>query len=66
MGHRQRKVRMPHLLSRFVLDASGVTGIEYALIASLISIVIIAGSTAVGSSLDTTYQAVATAVAGSG
>ncbi len=34
---------MPHLLSRFVLDESGVTGIEYALIASLISIVIIAG-----------------------
>ncbi len=37
---------MPHLLSRFVLDESGVTGIEYALIASLISIAIVARSTA--------------------
>ena len=48
--------------SQFMTDKSGATAIEYALIASLISILIIAGSTAVGSSLDTTFQDVATAV----
>ena len=57
---------MANLLSRFLIDTSGATGIEYALIASLVSIAIISGSTAAGSSLDTTYQDVATSVAASG
>jgi pilus assembly protein Flp/PilA len=40
-------------------DASGTTAIEYALIASLISIVIVTAATAVGSKLSTLFAAVA-------
>ena len=39
-------------------DTSGATAIEYALIASLISIVIITGLTAVGTTLSTFFSSV--------
>ncbi|MBN9589846.1 MAG: Flp family type IVb pilin [Alphaproteobacteria bacterium] len=38
-------------LTRFCTDRGGATAIEYALIASLISIMIVAGATSIGSSL---------------
>ena len=46
-------------LRRFVKDQSGVTAIEYGLIASLIAVVIIAAVTAIGTDLTGTFQSVA-------
>jgi len=45
-----------------VRDESAVTAIEYGLIAALIAVVIIAGVTAVGSSLAALYNTISTAV----
>jgi pilus assembly protein Flp/PilA len=45
--------------ARFVKDASGVTAIEYALIAGIISIVIVGALTVVGGSLNTKFSMVA-------
>ncbi|HEY4847114.1 MAG TPA: Flp family type IVb pilin [Methylocella sp.] len=49
---------MRHLLRRFIDDQSGVTGIEYGLIAALIAVVIIVAVTTVGTSLSATFTAV--------
>jgi len=50
------------LLVRFARNESGATAIEYALIASLVSVAIVAGAMALGSALDSSYQSVADAV----
>jgi pilus assembly protein Flp/PilA len=55
---------MTATLSRFVRDESGATAIEYGLIAALISVVIIASLQAVGTSLQTTFQSVNSALQG--
>jgi pilus assembly protein Flp/PilA len=47
---------MKNLFNRFVKDQSGATAIEYGLIASLIGVAIIVGATALGGSLNTTFQ----------
>lgn len=47
------------LLARFVKNESGATAIEYGLIASLISVVIISGASALGTSLDATFDGLA-------
>ena len=52
---------MPAPIRRFRRNRSGATAIEYALIASLISIAIIVGATTVGLQLETMYQALADA-----
>lgn len=49
---------MSSLLKRFQNDASGATAIEYALIAGLISIVIVAGAMSIGSRLFDIFTAV--------
>jgi pilus assembly protein Flp/PilA len=49
-------------LKRFAADQSGVTGIEYALIAMLVSIAIIASVTALGSSLNSIFDMVTSEV----
>lgn len=49
-------------LSRLMLDESGATAIEYGLIAALISVVIIAAITLVGTNLTTTFTSVANAL----
>jgi pilus assembly protein Flp/PilA len=46
--------------SAFLKDESGATAIEYGLIAAGISIVIIASVNAVGSTLNTTFDNIAT------
>ncbi len=46
-------------LMRFLKDEDGVTAIEYGLIASLIAVVIIAATTAVGTNLNGVFQYVA-------
>jgi pilus assembly protein Flp/PilA len=46
----------------FVCDKSGVTAIEYGLIAAAISVAIITAVAGVGSSLNTTFTSVQTAL----
>jgi pilus assembly protein Flp/PilA len=50
---------MQTLIARFVTDESGVTAIEYGLIASLIAIAIISAATALGGQLSGTFKNVA-------
>jgi pilus assembly protein Flp/PilA len=50
---------MRNLFHRFVKDQSGVTAIEYGLIASLIAVVIIVAVTLTGTDLSATFQAIA-------
>jgi pilus assembly protein Flp/PilA len=45
---------------RLLRNDSGATAIEYALIAGFVSIVIVAGATAVGTNLGTNFTTVAT------
>ena len=46
------------MVKEFLLDDQGATAIEYAIIASLIAIVIIGAVTAVGTSLNNTFTEV--------
>ncbi|MDP2101737.1 MAG: Flp family type IVb pilin [Methylotenera sp.] len=50
-------------LQRFVNDEEGVTAIEYALIASLIAVVIIAAVQLTGQNVNAVFQRVAAALA---
>jgi len=50
------------MLKRFLNDETGATAIEYGLIAAGISVAIIAVVQSVGSSLNTTFTSVATAL----
>jgi pilus assembly protein Flp/PilA len=49
---------MKNLVSRFVANESGVTAIEYGLIAALIAVIIIGAVSAVGTSLSNTFTSV--------
>jgi pilus assembly protein Flp/PilA len=53
---------MDKFITRFLKDESGATAIEYGLIAAGIAVVIIAAVTAVGSNLNSTFSAAASAV----
>jgi pilus assembly protein Flp/PilA len=55
---------MKTLFTRFAKDESGATAIEYGLISALISVVIITAVTTVGTSLQATFNTVATKLAG--
>ena len=50
------------LLKRFVNDTQGATAIEYALIASLIAVVIITAVQTVGTNVSTTFTKVGNAL----
>jgi len=50
---------MRKLLTNLLADESGATAIEYGLIAALISVVIIAAVTSVGTKLSGTFSSVA-------
>ena len=50
---------MRKLLMNLVKDESGVTAIEYALIAALIAVAAIAAFTLVGTNLSTTFSTIA-------
>ncbi len=50
---------MKTLVSRFVQEESGVTAIEYGLIAALIAVVIITAVTAVGNQLTNVFNFIA-------
>jgi len=47
-------------IQRFLSNEEGVTAIEYALIASLIAVVIIAAVAAVGTNINNTFTKIAT------
>jgi pilus assembly protein Flp/PilA len=51
---------MKNLVSRFVANKSGATAIEYGLIAVLVAVAIIGGATALGTTLNATFNAVVT------
>ena len=53
---------MKNLVSRFVKDESGVTAIEYGLIAALLAVVIIVAVSAVGTNLSHTFSTVASSL----
>ena len=53
---------MKALFSRFANDETGVTAIEYCLIASLVAVVIIGAVTLVGTNLTAKFNAVANAL----
>lgn len=53
---------MKKLFARFAKDESGATAIEYGLIAALIAVVLITVLTNIGSSLNTKFTAVNTAL----
>lgn len=55
---------MKTLFTHFAKDESGATAIEYGLISALIAVVIITAVTAVGTNLKTTFNTVATKLAG--
>ena len=55
---------MQTLFSRFLRDESGVTAIEYGLIAGLISVVIIGAVTLIGTDLNAVFGAIQVALAG--
>ena len=53
---------MRHMLRRFIGDQSGVTAIEYGLIAGLIAVVIIGAVQLLGSKVSAQFTAVANAL----
>ena len=53
---------MRQLFSKFLSDQSGATAIEYSLIAGGISIVILVAVNAIGSTLNTTFTSVNSAL----
>ncbi len=53
---------MTSILKRFAKDESGATAIEYGLLASLIAVAIIAGATALGTSLNSTFQGISSKI----
>ena len=55
---------MKSIFKRFVKDESGATAIEYGLIASLIGVAIIVGAGALGTSLNSTFNAISTNITG--
>jgi pilus assembly protein Flp/PilA len=50
---------MPNVFHRFVSDESGVTAVEYALVAALIAVVLINVLATTGTRLKTTFSSVA-------
>jgi pilus assembly protein Flp/PilA len=54
---------MKTLLLRFARDESGVTAIEYGLIAALIAVVIIVAITSVGTDLSAVFNKIANSLA---
>jgi len=44
------------LIQRFLMDKAGVTAVEYALIAALVGVALIAGARMLGSQVSTTFN----------
>ena len=50
---------MKKRMKRFLSDEAGVTGIEYGLIAALVAVALIVGTTMLGASVGSAFDAVA-------
>ena len=61
-GIAEPAARLRRALTALRTDGLGVTAIEYALIAALVSVLIVAAVTLVGTSVSTLFNAVATAL----
>lgn len=57
---------MKKIINRFLKDESGVTAIEYGLIASLVGVAIILGATFLGGTLNGTFQMIGDTMAAAG
>lgn len=57
---------MPEAVARFISNQSGATAIEYGLIGALVSVAIVIGAGALGSSLKVMYDAIAAKVIAAG
>jgi pilus assembly protein Flp/PilA len=57
---------MKKLIRKLRCDESGVTAIEYGLIAALIAVVLIAALTLIGTQLSAKFNSVATAISAAG
>ncbi len=55
---------MTNTILRLLRDEQAATAIEYGLIASLIAVAIIAGATALGTSLNSTFQGISSDING--
>jgi pilus assembly protein Flp/PilA len=65
----KRRITVKNLylgVQRFVSDEEGVTAIEYALIASLIAVVIITAVTTVGTNVNNVFERIAAALTTAG
>jgi pilus assembly protein Flp/PilA len=58
----QRRKKMIKKLIKFIKDEDGVTAVEYAVMAALIALVVIAGATILGTSTNDTFDTVANAI----
>jgi len=57
------KARLTNGIKSFLSDQSGVTAIEYGLIASLVGLAIITGATLLGNQLNLTFKNIANTLA---
>lgn len=57
---------MKKLVVRFAKNESGATAIEYGLIAALIAVAIIGGVTQLGTTLNTKFNSISTALSNAG
>lgn len=57
---------MPTLVDRFVKDETGVTAVEYGLIAALVSLAVVAGSTTIGDEIGNLFNRISNKVKGTG
>jgi pilus assembly protein Flp/PilA len=51
---------------KFFKDEDGVTAVEYAVMAALIALIVIAGATILGQNTNATFETVGAAIPGSG
>ena len=56
-------MKLVQFIQSFIRDEDGAAAIEYGLIAALIAVAIIAGATALGTSLDTLFANLGTCLA---
>ena len=61
-GAREKGCQLCSLFSNFIEEESGVTSIEYAMIAVLIAIVIVSTVTALGTKLSTMFSTISTSI----
>ena len=64
--HAYRKIGLEHsMFRRFTRSISGATSLEYALIASLVSVAIVVGATSLGSNTEASYTHIENQITGS-